>query len=268
MVNRTVDAALSGWLPPLETSIGTIDRDQCFDRRSLRHRSRFQGGSRDIRCLRATARIAVLALFVAGCQQPQPIGLATDEAELDPAGPTIAVAALVDDRQGDTSVDEVLEPTFLEEIKTGIVSTLEGSGLFSRIVRLEDAAADPPYDPADFVLTPSLTRLEWTVPDYDEKLAAGFGLIGAVVVSSIHTDVYDDAGLRMLLEDRRAGSNVIDRVYAGHCEVRKSLAACDTSETKAEVVRTALEEALDSFAEDMAGALSQQDSAQDTATGN
>ena len=87
-------------------------------------------------------------------------------------------------------------------------------------------------------------------------------------MSAIHTNVYGDAELRVRLGDQRGGSNLFDRVYAGRCETRKASAECDTASTKAEVVSTALEDALGKFAADVAEEVLRRESTKARATGS
>ena len=147
-------------------------------------------------------------------------------------------------------IDKIYSGKPIEEIQNIIYTELMSTGLFKEIVFNDSSDTD-------ITIEPSLTRMEWKVPNYGQMQGKAFaagaftGLVGGMIYGSTKTDVYGDTSLYVKIVENDTGKIIIDKEYEGHCEEKMAKLNCDSTETKAKMVGNSLKKALEALKVDL-----------------
>jgi len=163
------------------------------------------------------------------------------------------VATVIDARTDNLDIDKIFEKSPRIEIQKLIEAELLASGIFSQMISGEvDFDAELKY-----LIKPTLKRMEWFVPNYEDKqntmsaVAGVTGLLGILIYSAIaeKDDVYGYVDLEIELYDLQNEKSLFIEIFNG--EVKKSMGklSFDTIDTKSEMIGLATQNAIEKFKE-------------------
>lgn len=209
--------------------------------------------------------IAVLVLPLHGCTRTVPVLLRYSLPPAShPRNGIVAACRGVSDRRENTGIDQVLVHPIADSVADVIRAEMASTGLFQDVLALQSDPAPSDEEVQQkgvrVLVDPTITRLEWEVPDYDclqtQAVFVGFlgGLVGALIWGSTPTDVQGRAALTIKTTDFRSGAQMVKK-YAGETQQRIAKLDCDTPKTRSWVAGLALEEAMGQFRTDLVSLL-------------
>jgi hypothetical protein len=160
---------------------------------------------------------------------------------------------LKDKRTQQKEIDKIYKNPPVIEIQKILQKELINSGFFTEI----HLATEIPNDHAGYLIKPSLVRLEWEVPDYDNLVGTTFvvslltGGIGGLVYASTSTDVFGYVDLEIELYDLSTENLLTKKIYKGLIKQNMAKLSSDTPETKATIIGLAAQSAINQFKEDL-----------------
>lgn len=165
-----------------------------------------------------------------------------------------ALGQISDKRTSEKEIDKNYDGEPLKDIHSMLENELLSTNLFERVVTVADAGAGVK---ADVIIDPSLTRLDWEVPDYNALKVKAFmaglltGVVGGVIYGSTDTDVYGDSGIQLRVTEQATGKVLLDKSYSGHHEETMIKFKCDIPETKVSMAGKSLRKAIEAIKSDL-----------------
>ena len=188
---------------------------------------------------------ALLLAVLTGCQSP-PFAYPAPPARLSSAGPSIVIMPLTDARTN-LDMDKVLAKGYLTNVQNAIGSELQSMNYFRSVIVLTNTATIPP---ADLQLWPTLERLEWEIPNYQELEEKAFAIalltggVGGAIYASTGIDVYGHSTLDVVVNQTTNAIPVFNCVYTDTVTNRLKKAVCDTPKTQASMMVHAFQKTM------------------------
>lgn len=165
-----------------------------------------------------------------------------------------ALGQISDKRTSEKEIDKYYDGEPLKDIQSMLENELLSTNLFERVVTVTDAGAGVK---ADVIIDPSLTRLDWEVPDYEALKRKAFvtslltGGVGGAIYGSTDTDVYGDSGIQLRVTEQATGKVLLDKSYSGHHEEKMVKFKCDIPETRVAMAGKSLRKAIEAIKSDL-----------------
>lgn len=206
--------------------------------------------------------ILCAVFFISGCATTSQFvyNHPTDFPEAKQENLVAAVVPIIDLRKGDKEIDKIYSDSPLVNIQKIIQEELRSTGLFKKVISISKADEE---NGADIMVEPSLAKLEWVVPNYDELVGKAFavsvltGGIGGAIYGSTDVDVYGNTSLHVKVMEISNGKVLLEKTYDGHCEEKMIKFKCDTPETKAKMIGTSLKQSIEAMKTDLKEAISE-----------
>ena len=151
-----------------------------------------------------------------------------------------AVLHIVDKRTDAAKFDILYQGNPAEDIETMLEFELLRTDLFKQIIPVN-------YTPvkADYIIEPTLNKLQWKIPDYDSirlkfVMLSCVSIFGSSIYGLTSTDVYGESDIHLRVTDVASGKIILDKSYSGIYKQDQLKFTCDTSETKVMVAEKSI----------------------------
>ncbi len=209
--------------------------------------------------MRRFSLLVIIAILVCtGCATKKPFMYedSVNTSSIPKTNLTVSVNSIQDKREDEKKIDEIYESDPITEIQSIITKELVSTGLFSLVTGLPDPNENQ-NKKMDILITPSLLKMDWYVPDYEAIIGSAFvvsaltGGIGGAIYGSTETDVYGNIKFHVKILDNKTNEIILDQTYEGSYEEKLAKFSCDTPETKSRVVGKSLKLAIEKFKKDL-----------------
>lgn len=180
------------------------------------------------------------------------------------AGLKIAYTYPKDERQPNEDVDKMWSKDPIEDIGKIIQEEIQSTGLFGEVVPIakgEEEKLVLEKSGIRMVLHASIKELSWEIPNLKEQETKAFvisiltGGIGGLIYGSGSTDFYGKAKLRVVLDNRETGRNLLDKEYSSRAEERMARLKTDSANERARIIGRAVKQVMEQFKADLDRAL-------------
>jgi hypothetical protein len=197
--------------------------------------------------------IAVVLFLASGCAskskfvyEPPKGGLENDKGRL-----VAAVVHIVDQRTDAAKFDILYEGKPAEDIQTMLEYELIRTDLFKAVIPVNYPAVK-----ADFIIEPTLHKLQGQVPDLDtirlkSVILSCVSIIGSSIYNLTNTEVYGESGIHLRITDGTTGKIILDKSYSGLYKQDVSKFMCNIPETKVMVAQKSIQNAIETIKSDI-----------------
>jgi hypothetical protein len=204
--------------------------------------------------LLAAATLGLSGLFFGGCATKPPVISLPYEMPATSMGSNVASASgaeidIVQDTRADRSLDMFLSERPSDLLRRALAAELISTGVFPTVAPEASASS-----PSRFIIEVNLCDVSWAVPNHDRMVKTAFwtsfltGGIGGIAYGSTDTPVYGHAVVSLKLWDRVNGKVLLEQTFDATHEEHKAKLACDTLQTRAQVMALALKDVLNKAA--------------------
>jgi len=198
--------------------------------------------------------MAVVIIFlVSGCAskskfvyEPPKGGLENDKGSM-----VAAVLYIVDQRTDAKKFDILYEGNPAEDIQTMLEYELLRTDLFKAMIPVNYIAVK-----ADYIIEPTLNKLQWKVPDLDTirlttVILNCVSLISSSIYNLTNTEVYGESGIHLRVTEVPTGKIILDKNYSGVYKQDISKFKCNIPETKIMVAQRSVQNAIETIKSDI-----------------
>jgi hypothetical protein len=197
--------------------------------------------------------IAVVLFLVCGCASKSKFVYESPKGgfENDKGRLVAAVVHIVDRRTDAAKFDAFYEGKPAEDIQTMLEYDLQRTDLFKAIIPVNYPAVK-----ADFIIEPTLNKLQWLVPDLDmirlkSVILSCVSIIGSSIYNLTDTEVQGESDIHVLVTDGSNGKIILDKSYKGLYKQDVSKFTCYIPETKVMVAQRSVQNAIDTIKSDI-----------------
>jgi hypothetical protein len=166
----------------------------------------------------------------------------------------IAVAYPKDGRKADEQVDKLWKNNPLDDIDKIVREEIGSTGLFKQIVAFDN---EEDIDNIRMVLNTTIKELAWEIPNQKEQerkallISVFTGGIGGLAYGSGDTDFYGKAKIRIVLVDREANQDILDKEYYFRIAEKMARLKTDSADERARIIGKAFKHVMEQFKTDL-----------------
>jgi len=197
--------------------------------------------------------MAVVLFLASGCTSKSKFVYESPKGgfENDKGRLVAAVVHIVDRRPDAAKFDAFYEGKPAEDIQTMLEYELIRTNLFKAVIPVNYPAVK-----ADFIIEPTLHKLQWQVPDLDmirlkTVILSCVSFIGSSIYNLTDTEVQGESDIHMLVTDGSNGKIILDKSYKGLYKQDVSKFTCNIPETKVMVAQRSIENAIETIKSDI-----------------
>jgi len=166
-----------------------------------------------------------------------------------------AVLHIIDQRPDAKDFDKLYEGNPAEDIQTMLEYELLRTDLFKAIIPVNYPAVK-----ADFLIEPTLNKLQGQAPDLDKirlktVILSCISFVGSSIYNLTNTEVLGETGIHLRVTDVPTGKIIIDKDYSGLYKQDTSKFKCDIPGTKVSVAEKSILNAIETIKSDITDAL-------------
>jgi hypothetical protein len=128
---------------------------------------------------------------------------------------------------------------------------LQRTGLFKAVIPVNYPAVK-----ADFIIEPTLDKLQGQVPDLDSirlksVIISCVSIIGSSIYNLTNTEVYGESGIHLRVTDGATGEIIVDKSYSGLYKQDITKFMCNAAESKVMVAEKSVLNAIETIKSDI-----------------
>jgi hypothetical protein len=205
--------------------------------------------------------LAVVLFIASGCAskskfvyEPPKGGFENDKGKM-----VAAVVHMIDQRPDAAKFDILYDGKPAEDIQTMLEYELQRTGLFKSVIPVNYPAVK-----ADFIIEPTLNKLQGQAPDLDSirlksVILSCVSIVGSSIYNLTNTKVFGESDIHLRVTDGPTGKIILDKSYSGLYKQDVSKFMCNIPETKVMVAQKSIENAIETIKTDITQVIGDKD---------